>query len=320
MNNHSRIESDRLKRIFTNLIGVLIIALLGWYLYKNRDVFNALRFITWQQVLIIVLIDALAIVTNSLINFTMIQRLDPCVSYLDCFLLQYTNNFLNKFLPTIGGGAAFRAIYLKKKYKFPYSHFLSTLAGIYVIYFFVIPIIGLACLLLIYIQTGAYNWVLILGFLGLFLPSLIIITFSPNIPESPYKIVKLIRNTVDGWKLVKNNPNYILIYGILSVTLSFLTALINLVLYNALSGNTNLLSMIYLSTLNIAILFLNFTPGGIGIKEGIYIFSADLVQIPDDILVLGSLVLHGITIMTSLLFGGISYFMLMRRLGSKENK
>lgn len=299
---------------------MLVVALLAWYLYKNRDVFSALRHISWQQVLIIILVDTLIFLTSSLMYYAMIQRLDPRVSFQDCLLLQYANNFLNKFLPTIGGGAAFRAIYLKKRYRFPYSHFISTVAGIYIIKFFTTPFIGLMCLLLIYFQTGVYNWLMILGFLCLFLPSLAIIIFSPKIPESNKRLLKALKSMVAGWNLLKKDPKYVLIFGFLSITLLFLTSLKKLIIYQTLDGSANIISMVYLSTLSIIIPLLNFTPGGIGIKEGLYIFSADLVKIPEDILVLGSLVLHGISIIKTTILGGISYLVLMRKLKLLEDK
>lgn len=317
---HSEKISNKFYKYIINILGVLVIALLAWYLYQNRDVFSALRHISWQTVLIIILIDTLTFLIISLMNYAMIKKLDPRVGFPECLYLQYANNFLNKFLPTIGGGAAFRAIYLKKKYQFPYSHFLSTVAGIYFINFFTTPFVGLVCLLLIYLQTGVYNWVVILAFIGLFLPSLTIIIIPIKIPESKNRLLKSLKNIIEGWNSLKKDPKYLLIYWLLSVSLLLLTALIKIIIYKSLTGSMNFISALFLSTIGIIITLLNFTPGGIGIQEGIYIFSADLVQIPDDILVLGSLVLHGITIIKAAILGGISYLVLMRQLNSLEDK
>ena len=78
--------------------------------------------------------------------------------------------------------------------------------------------------------------------------------------------------------------------------------------------------MLFLSTLGIIIAFLNFTPDGIGIKEGVFIFSSDLVQIPAEILVLGSIVLRGISIFTTFIVGGISYILLMRQIKAMDQR
>ena len=77
----------------TNILGVLVVALLAWYLYENRDAFNSLKYITVLQIVIIFLVDTLTFIIGSLINLTMIHKLDPRVSFLDCFFLQYSNNF-----------------------------------------------------------------------------------------------------------------------------------------------------------------------------------------------------------------------------------
>ena len=174
------------------------------------------------------------------------------------------------------------------------------------------------CLLYIYFQTGAYNWIMILGFVSLLLPSLVIIILKPKIREGNNRLLKVIKNTVEGWNLIKEDPKYILIYGFFSIALLLLTTMMQVIIYEPLTGNVTFVSMLFLSTIGIIIPLLNFTPGGIGIKEGIYIFSADLVQIPDDILVLGSLVFHGITLIRAISLGGLSYLLLMKGINSFE--
>jgi len=123
-----------------------------------------------------------------------------------------------------------------------------------------------------------------------------------------------LKNIIDSWVLIKKEPKLIFIYISLSIFLLFLTAAYSYIGYEALGAKPSLIPMIYLSTLGIIMAFLNFTPDGIGVKEGIYVFSNELVQIPPDVLVLGSLYMRGVSIISTLLIGGISYWVLMRQL------
>lgn len=306
------------RKYILNIFGIFVVALLVWYLYNNRGVLGSLKNIRWQQILCIIILDTASFLIGALLNKSLINRFDPKVSLLDCFYLQYVNNFLNKILPTIGGGAAFRAIYLKRKYQFPYSQFISTVGGLYVISFLSVAVVGIACLLVIYIRYNQFNLVILMAFIGLLLPCLFIILFSPQIPASNNKFLKVLKSIVEGWNIIKRDSKFILVYAALSVVLLLISAVQTLISYQALGVQTTFIPMLFLATLGIILAFLNFTPDGIGIKEGIYIFSADLVQMPDSILVLGSLVLRGISFCTTLIMGGISYWVLMRELKRLE--
>ncbi len=297
-----------------NIFGVLIILLLGWYLYNNQAVFGTLRNISWQQVVWIVLLDTASFVIGSLLNLSLISRFDSRVTFLDCLLLQYVNNLLNRLLPTIGGGAAFRAVYLKKKYQFPYSQFVSTVAGFYVISFFSVSLIGILCLFAIYVHLRVFNWVIFLAFCSLLLACLFIMLFSPQFPESNNRIFRILKSIIEGWNVIKRKPKLIMIYAFLSILLLLAGALETSISYQALGLQTDLIAMLFLSTLGLIVAFLSFTPDGIGVKEGIYVLSADLVQISNAILVLGSLILRAISFLTSFTVGAISYWLLMREL------
>jgi len=157
-----------------------------------------------------------------------------------------------------------------------------------------------------------------MAFIGLLVPCLFIILFSPKVPSSNNRFLKTLKSIVDGWNIIKQEPKFVFVYASFSIVLLLLSALQTVISYQALGVQTTFIPMLFLATLGIILAFLNFTPDGIGVKEAIYIFSSDLVQMPDDILVLGSLVLRGISFCTTLVIGGISYWILMRELKMLE--
>jgi uncharacterized protein (TIRG00374 family) len=301
-----------------NIFSIFIVLLLGLYLYNNRDVLGSLKNIRWTQLLWIMLLDTASFLLGGLLNQSLINRFDPRVTFLDCFFLQYVNNFLNKILPTIGGGAAFRAIYLKRKYQFSYSQFVSTIGGLYVISFLSVALVGIACLLAIYVRYKQFNLVILIAFTALLLPCLFVVLFSPQVPSSNNRFLRILKSIVDGWNIIKQDPKFILIYIGFSIALLLISAFQTFISYQALGVQTNFTSVLFLATLGIILAFLNFTPDGIGVKEGLYIFSAGLVQMPGDILVLGSLVLRGVSFFTTLIMGSISYWILMKELKTQD--
>lgn len=94
---HSEKKANKTYKYVVNLLGVLVVALLAWYLYKNQAVFSALRHISWQQMLIIILVDTLSFLIISLMNYVMIQRLDPRVSFLTIPLYYKYHNSAPEF-------------------------------------------------------------------------------------------------------------------------------------------------------------------------------------------------------------------------------
>jgi uncharacterized protein (TIRG00374 family) len=307
------------RKLLFYILQVSVFGLLVWYLYQNRQVFHSLANIQWQHILWIALLEIASFTTGICINYMMIHRLNEKVTFLDSFLLQYANNFLNRILPTIGGGATFRAIFLKKKYQFPYAQFASTVAGLYVISFSSTALIAISCLLIIYHRLQVFNWILFLAFSGILAATLSIIFITPNIPHSDNKALRILHNIIEGWKSIKKDWRFVLLYTGLSIAIILFSALQTYFSYIALGVKTTFLPMLFLSTLGIIIAFLNFTPDGIGVKEGLYIFSTELVVIPNNILVLGSMILRGISLFTTFTVGGICYLVLFRQMQRMEN-
>jgi len=305
--------SKRVK-LLTTIFGIVVIGLLALYLYRNREVFSSFQRIAIWQIIVILLTETIGITLGSLMNYSLTRRLGCRVTFLDSLMLQYINNFLNKVLPTIGGGAAFRSVYLKKKYDFPYSQFVSTLSGFYVISFVAISLIGLLCMLYFYLQYRAVNWVIIIAFLALLLPSLVIILFSPSIPDKKQRLFRILKSVVEGWNQIKADTRFILFYTFIVIAQLLLSAWQMQVAFQALGVEAGFVQTTFICSLGIPLAFLNFTPDGIGIREGVYMFSSSLVNIPEAMMVLTSLLLRGLAIFSTVSIGVIAYLVYLKKL------
>lgn len=313
----SKPESGKVK-IFTAIFGIAVVILLAVYLYRNREIFSSFRSIAAWQIIVILLTETVGITLGSLMNYSLIRRFGYRVTFGDSLMLQYINNFLNKILPTIGGGAAFRGVFLKKKYDFPYSQFVSTLSGFYVISFVAISLIGLMCMLYFYTQYRAVNWVIIIAFLALLLPSLGVILFSPAIPEKKQRVFRILKSVVDGWNQIKKDTRFIFFYTLIVIAQLLLSSWQMLVAFQALGVDTGFIQTTFICSLGIPLSFLNFTPDGIGIREGVYMFSSNLVNIPEAMMVLTSLLLRALAVFSTMTIGGIAYLVYLRKIKQIE--
>jgi len=300
------------RKFLTKIITPVVFLLLGVYIWNNREIFLLIRNLSVGHIILIMSFEILLSAVYALINMILINRLDRSVSYLDCFYLQFSNNFLNKISPK--GGAVFRALYLKNKYGFSYSKFISTITGLYVLSFSTTALIGLFCLLYFYLSNHLYNTILTLIYLGILISLLLIIIASPKIPETDSRIIQVLKKIIDSWIIIKQNRRQVLFFIFLTIISALIISYQSLFIYNSLGVKVNLIQMLFLSSLSIINSFLNFTPDGIGVKEGTLIFSSNVVSIPGNILVLGSLMMRVIGFLVSLLFGAISYIILSKKI------
>ena len=85
--------------------------------------------------------------------------------FFEYFSISIITSIGNIFLP-MKGGAGFRAVYLKSRYDFDYSYFLSSLAANYLVVFGVSSAVALGCLALFYLDSGVFSFPATMVFLA----------------------------------------------------------------------------------------------------------------------------------------------------------
>ena len=304
------------KKIFQIILTIIFIWLIGMYLFQNQDLLIYVQNLNIIDAIVLISFHIGTLFVLGLLNMILVKRIDPKVSFSDSILLQYVNNLLNNLIPK--GGSAFRAVYLQNRYHFPYSHFLSTLAGMFVLNIAINSIFALLSFLFIYIDRGFYSVLLIMFYLGILILSLVIIGFNPSLNNRNNRILKALDSIVEGWKLLKTNSRDLYWLILLGSTNLLMKSFQMKYLYTRLGVQAGIFEMIYLTTVAIIMQLINLTPGGIGAREALYALSDQIVSIPSSILVLGSLVQRGILFVSALLFGGISLLILQQRMQNSD--
>ena len=305
------------RKYISNLFTVLILLLMAVYLYKNLDVFNSLKNLQIQYVLYIILSQVGTVAINALLNQKIIKTLNKDVPFKDAFYLQYANNFLNKIMSE--GGAVFRGYFLKEVYKLPYTKYISTIAGSYILSFLSYSILGLISLGYLFLTKGKYNiWVLIF-FVALLLGTTILILINPRFKNKKnYRVVKWVNSILRGWEDIKENKQQLFVFTGLLLAMLVIHIPQAIFVYRGLGVNIGVFESLYMSSVSIVTTFINITPNGIGIKEGVYMFSSDVIGIESDIILLGSLISRAIALLSSFVLGGISYLKLVPTLKGRN--
>lgn len=112
---------------------------------------------------------------------------------------------------------------------------------------------------------------------------------------------------VDGWNIITENPKEVAyLIGISVVVLVIDTVNMYLIFY-AINSPIDIFEAVILSSLSIILSYINITPDGLGIREGVYLYIASILTISEPLIIVGSLVQRAIALLTSIVFGGISY-------------
>ncbi len=255
---------------------------LGFYIYGHSNDFKSLLDVPIQYLFFIAIAHIVIIFFNGLfIKFT-IQPFGKDIGYEESFFVSVLTAAGNYFFP-VGAGTGIKAVYLKKKFKLAYTDFMSTLSGNYILVFLINSLLGLIALFVLrnsaseavvstigLVLGGIFVSMLILAFYGF--PKTIISWLSKR--KAVKRVADLIAQVLRGWNIITEHKT--LMFKLISVTVgNFLITMIIVKLATAALGfSIGFWPLVLYTALGALSLLLNVTPGSIGIREAIFIFSS----------------------------------------------
>jgi len=317
-------KNRKIRKIISWILTILAMVFFSWYLYTNRDIFDHLKEIRSIDIVLIALLQPLNILIGGVINKWIIDTIDQMIAPLDAIMLQFANNFVNRFISQ--GGAVYRSAYLKMQHDFPISKFLASIGGIYIIGIMANASIGLLLMLFFFIRDRIFSIYMFSVFAALLVGMAILFILKPKFKSDRWFWKKL-NQVIQGWNQIKGNR--VLFFKIfLFSALSLLnSSVIVYIAYHALDVDIRFMNSFFYSTISSLSNIINLTPGGLGVNEAILMFSSDVIGVSSDIILLGSLMLRAVSMISILSLGGVSYIILNFRLqkpgksdNSKENQ
>lgn len=291
------------------IISIVFFAALARYIFINQGDIAQIKNIRIDYVIYIAILHNLQIILIGYLNQKILLKVNFNFDLKESIFLQYVNNLLNKVTPK--GGGAFRAVYLKNKYDFAYTNFISTIAGYYVITIASQSIVGLACLSIIYFQSNNFDIFLTTAYIAVFIGSILAMLIKIGQPKSSNRIIGYFIKISNGWQKI-NDRKIDVIEFILISTLGVMIRAVQLYLiFTSLNVPVSFVSTILLGTLSIFLMVINITPDGLGLREIVYVFTATILPISGPVLALSSLILRIIEFLSALAFGSLSYWRLM---------
>lgn len=271
------------------------------YFLNNKEQFEPLLHIEPLYIILLIGATAGSLLLNGIFIKIILQPFNKKIGVKESFYVSVISSMGNYFAP-VGTGLGFRAIYLKRRHNLSYGDFLATISGNYILVFLTTSLTGLISLSLLHSYTGYRYWILfgIFGLLFIFTLALTSIKFAKNMTKAIGRIrkaifiVRILSKIIEGWLLIITNRRILWqLLGLTAVGLPLSVATSYLIL-QALNMHISFGGVLLLVALSYLSVFINITPGNLGVKEAIYIFSSQAIGLSTPQILSYALVERGI--------------------------
>jgi uncharacterized protein (TIRG00374 family) len=261
------------------LITVVVVALFVIYFVNNKEDLQFLLSLDWRYLLLMTIFWLSIIFLNGVFIKVILKSFEKTISVLESFYISVISMVGNYFLPA-RGGAVIRSVYLKKNYNFPYSHFISTLYGYYILVFLINSFLALIALGANHFLNGIVSIPLYIFFGALFILMLILslAKFPTKTKEIENRVIRkialFIKNIFNGWNMIANNKKLLFYLLLLSLGNYVFSLLLFWAEFQIVGLETNILNLIMYTCLSGVSLLISITPGSLGIREAVFLISS----------------------------------------------
>lgn len=290
-------------QVFKNLrliITSLVLAVFLIYFFLNTEKFKPLLHVNGYLLVFIALANVAGVFINGLFTKFILEPFKKYISITEAFYVSVISSIGNFFAPA-GTGFGIRAVYLKKKHGLPYSEFISTLSGNYILVFLVNSFIGLLALYLLRDEYSSQYVALAVAFGSIFVVSLLISILKIPVPKTSLakktklsSMITALFRVTDGWNKIVANKKLMLKL----ICLIFASFFLSVIMYWAIIATLHLTitfpALLLFSVLGSLSIFVNITPANLGIKEAIYIFSSSILGFSVSEIILIALIERGV--------------------------
>lgn len=275
------------KRIITLVLSVVIVALFGWYFYENIEDFKVLLEMSPLFLAMVLIGHLVSILTNGFFIRGILSANGISMKFSQSVKASFVSAIGNFFFP-IGTGSVAQAKYLKSSFRFNYKKFLSAFSGNYIIVFVINGLLGLISILVLHDRANDFVfYTLLVIFLCMLIPNVyfsvkgvptgLVKRLSGSRNRHVKRVGGVLREVVEGWNFVTKSRKTMFTLVIVTAVNFLASMLISYAAIASIGVSVGLWALVLYSSLGVVTLILNVTPGSIGVREGVFIFTASLI-------------------------------------------
>lgn len=277
-----------LKKYISPILTTVVLILFGAYLYNNPQIISQLALVNWIYIVIIMFIYLFVFFLEGIFVLISLKIFNKEILIKESFFLSIVSRIGNYLLP-MRAGAIFRATYLKKKYNFEYTKFLSTLYGYYIIFFLLNSFIGVSVLIIRYLDIKVLSISLLLFFSSIILAMLFLIfvrvSWSKYIKSDRgliSKILSMIDKFVKGWTLIVRDKRHFLMLLLIALGNILLNILIVYIEFISVGKTIDFVGVVIYTCISGLSLLISITPGSLGIREAAFLITSQSIGITEN--------------------------------------
>lgn len=256
------------------VIYLIVLLFLGLFITRYWEDFRSIQIVNPQAVIPISIFILIFLVINGLINQVILRGYKVPVPLSVSVGLASANSVGNLLIP-MRGGTVSNAVFLKKKYDFSYSLFLSLLSAIYIVVFWTSSLFGIIIMLLQkFVRNQEIPLNLFIFFLLVFIFFSVIILFSPEIPLTKYRFINRFIQVLNDWRLINKNRKIVISLIFLTILNTLVVAIATYFEFILVGEKIDLDKLIIYTIFSGFSLLVSVTPGNIGIRESFAAYSA----------------------------------------------
>ena len=261
---------------FTALL--IVLGGLGYSLSSQKDIWTILGEVTSEYVMIMAVIDAFYFLSNAMILKILLKSFQISLSVKECLSISSLAGIGN-FLTALRGGTIGKAVYLKKKYTFPYMTFIAATSAIALINLNLAAFTGVIAILLIGYSSHSLLAVLLAFFVAVNLLFCFLL-FSPGkVGTCRWKIFDRLSAIAKGLDLIRKDTTLVIKISFL-LFVNFILSISELALsYRAFSIDVSLVEVILIDTISIFSEIIKVLPANLGIYEGSVALSSQILGV-----------------------------------------
>ncbi len=260
---------SKIARYIRGIATISIVIYGTYYIYSNLDSFRVLLEINWNYITIMIIFSLFSGFASSSENAVLFQALGASIGYVESYGLSNVCAFFSLVLPQ--GGTLAKVVYLKQKYKIPFSRTLALFLSLLVITLLLGAGVMLITNLITMLIGGTVPFILWIATLTASASGLLFLFDFPQ--DSLAKLGKvgaLLSNFSSGWKSLRTNKSCLIKACVWQLVTFISSGIMISAAYYSLGIKINPFLGISLAVLiSIANIFI-IVPGNIGILEFTY--------------------------------------------------
>jgi len=287
---------------FKNIIAVVILAFLVWYLSKHGDRLKVLLKMSPVDVVLLYLLTAMGTINNSRVTQILIGRFNSAPHLPEMVALQNATRLLN-YVP-MKFGTVFRAAYLKRRYGMAYTHYVAVVTYLVLLTALTAGLIGLGALLAGY-GLGRYEDKLLAALFACLFggAALFMVAPLPRVEGEGF-LGRLFKRFFSARGIIQQNPKItVLCFGHLLLTF-LLTSIRLWIIYRSLGHDVCASGYLVLGAVGYGSAIMGLTPGALGVRELLLGASSVILGVPLEVGIAAAMFDRAIMLSWTFVVGG----------------